>query len=63
MDKQLISQEDTFVWLSRGGLKRQNGSEIIAAQDQVLQTKISCAKFLQPKYRANADSRNNFMRQ
>jgi hypothetical protein len=32
MDKQHISQEDIFVWLSRGGLKGETGSEIIAAK-------------------------------
>jgi hypothetical protein len=33
-DKQLISKEDTFLWLSREDLKVQTESEIIAAQDQ-----------------------------
>jgi hypothetical protein len=38
--RQLISEEDTFVWLSRGDLKTETESEVTAAQDQALQTKI-----------------------
>jgi hypothetical protein len=38
-DRQLISIEDTFLWLSRGDLTRETECEIIAAQDQALQTK------------------------
>ena len=37
--RQLISEEDTFLWLSKGDLKAETESEIVAAQDQVLQTK------------------------
>jgi hypothetical protein len=33
------SEEDTFLWLSRGQLKLESGSEIIAAQEEALQTK------------------------
>jgi len=32
-DRQLISEEDTFLWLSRWTLKGETESEIIAAQD------------------------------
>jgi hypothetical protein len=39
MDRQLISEEDTFLWLSRRELKGETESEIIAARDQTLQTK------------------------
>jgi hypothetical protein len=39
MDRQLINKEDTFLWLSKGGLKAETESEIVAAQDQVLNTK------------------------
>ena len=35
MDRQLIGEEDTFLWLSKGDLKAETDSEIVAAQDQV----------------------------
>ena len=38
IDRQL-SEEDTFLWLSKGDLKAETESEIVAAQDQALQTK------------------------
>jgi hypothetical protein len=47
IDKQLISEEDTFLWLSKGDLKAQTESEIVAAQDQALQTKYHATKLLQ----------------
>jgi hypothetical protein len=34
MDRQLISQEEPFLCLSRGDLKGETESEIIAAEDQ-----------------------------
>ena len=37
--RQLISIEDTFLWLSRGDLTRATEREIAAAQDQALQAK------------------------
>ena len=37
--RQLIGEEDTFVWLSRGDLEWETESEILAAQDQALQAK------------------------
>jgi hypothetical protein len=39
MDRHLISEEDTFHWLSKGDLKAETESEIVAAQDQALNTK------------------------
>jgi hypothetical protein len=39
IDRQLISEEDSFLWLSKGDLKAETESEIIAAQDQTIQTK------------------------
>jgi hypothetical protein len=41
-DTHLVSEEDTFLWLSRGYLKAETESEIIAAQDQTFQSKILC---------------------
>jgi hypothetical protein len=41
IDRQLISEEDTFIWLSKGDLKAETESEIVAAQDQALQTKYA----------------------
>jgi hypothetical protein len=39
IDKHLFSDEDTFLWLSKGDLKAETESEIVVAQDQALQTK------------------------
>jgi hypothetical protein len=47
MDRQLVSEEDTFLWLSRGDVKGETESEIIAAQYQALQTKYYGTKILQ----------------
>ena len=47
IDRQLISEEDMFQWLSRGDLKGETESEIIAAQDRALQTKYCATKILQ----------------
>ena len=45
--RQLISEEDTFLWLSRGDLKGETACEITAVQVQVLQTKYHATKILQ----------------
>ena len=45
LDRQLISEEDTFLWLSKGDLKVETESEIVAAQDQALQTKYYATKY------------------
>jgi hypothetical protein len=39
IDRQLVSEEDNFLWLTKGDLKAETESEIMAAQDQALQTK------------------------
>ena len=36
IDRQLISEEDTVLWLSKGDLKAETESEIVAAQGQAL---------------------------
>jgi len=46
MDRQRISEEDTFLWLSKGDLKAETDSEIVAAQDQALNTKYYATKIL-----------------
>jgi hypothetical protein len=40
IDRQFISDEDMFLWLSRGDVKTETASEIVAAQGQSLQTKM-----------------------
>jgi hypothetical protein len=45
-DRQLISEEDMFVWLSKGDLKAETESEIVAAQDQAIQTKYYATEIL-----------------
>jgi hypothetical protein len=44
---ELISEEDTFLWLWRGDLKVETVSEITAAQNRALQTKHHATKILQ----------------
>ena len=46
IDRQLISEEDTFPWPSKGDLKGETESEIVVAQDQALQTKYYATKIL-----------------
>ena len=59
MDMQLISQEDVFLWLLRGDLKGETESEIIAAQDQALQTKYHTTKY----YTWKKDSKSGLCKQ
>jgi hypothetical protein len=44
---QLISEEDTLLWKSRGDMKGETESKIIATCDQALQTKYYVTKTLQ----------------
>ena len=46
MYRQLISEEDKFLLLSKGDLKAETESEIVAAQDQVLNMKYYATKIL-----------------
>jgi hypothetical protein len=45
IDRQLISEEDTFLWLTKGDLKAETEIEIVAVQDQALQTKYYAKKY------------------
>jgi hypothetical protein len=45
-DRQLITEEDTFFWITKKDLKAETESEIMAAQDQALQTKYYAGKIL-----------------
>ena len=47
MDRQLIGEEGKLLWLLGGDLKGETESEIMAAQDQGLQTKYHATKILQ----------------
>ena len=49
----LIGEEDTLLWLLGGDLKGETESEIIAAQDQTLQTKYGATKMLQTETESN----------
>jgi hypothetical protein len=46
IDRQLISEEDTYLRLMKGDLKAKTESEIVAPQDQALQTKYYTIKIL-----------------
>jgi hypothetical protein len=61
MDRQLISEKDTFLLMSRGVPQEETECEIIAARDQGLQTKFTLQKYYKRKQIANADSVNNLM--
>jgi hypothetical protein len=55
-------EEDTFLWLLKGDLKAETESEIVAAQDQALQTKYYTTKYYKQKKTANADYVTNLRR-
>jgi hypothetical protein len=46
IDRQLVSEEDTFLWLTKGDLKAEIESEILAAQDQALQMECYATEIL-----------------
>jgi hypothetical protein len=47
MDRQLINEEDTLLWLLKASLKVKTESETVAAQDQASQTTIMRHKYHQ----------------
>ena len=55
MDRQLIGGEDTLLWLWRGELKVETGSEIIAAQIRHCKPNIMRRKYYKQKQIANVD--------
>ena len=59
IDRELIGEEDMFLWLSKGHLKAETESEIVAAQNQELQTKYYATKILN----AEIDSKCRFCQQ
>jgi hypothetical protein len=63
MDRLLIGEEDTFLWLSKGDLKAETESEIVAAQDRALHTKRCATKYCTQRRTVNADCANSLMRQ
>jgi len=61
MDRQPISIQDTFLWLKQGVLKGDTESEIIAAQDQTLQTKYHATNILQTETYIKFDETTDHM--
>jgi hypothetical protein len=46
IDRELVCEEDTFLWLTKGDLKAETESEVLAAQDQSLQTECYATEIL-----------------
>ena len=63
IDRQPISEEDTFLWLSKGHLKAETESEIVVAEDQALQTKYYATKILSTETDSKCRLCQNLMRQ
>ena len=63
MDRELIGEEDTFLWLLRGDLQRETESEVIAAQDKALQNKYHAIKILPTETNSACSLCKNLMRQ
>ena len=49
--QQLISEEGTFLWLSKGDRKAETESEVVAAQDQALHAKYYVKKNIEIRER------------
>jgi len=63
MDRQFTSDEDTFRWLLKGDLKAETESEIVAAQDQALNTKCYVTKILHRETDSKCRLCKNLIRQ
>jgi hypothetical protein len=59
VDKQLVSEEKTLLLLSRGDMKAETGSVIMAIQEQALKTKYHATKILQTE----TDSKRRLLQQ
>jgi len=62
VDKQLVSEEETLLLLSRGDTKAENESIIIAIEEQTLKTKYNAPKYYKQKLIAKGDYINNLIR-
>ena len=60
IDRQFISEEDTFLWLSKGELKAETESEIVAEQEQELQTKYYATNILSTETDSKCRLRQQF---
>jgi len=60
INRQLISEEDTFLWVSKGDLKAETESEIVAAQDQAIQIKYYATKILNTETDSKCRLRQQF---
>jgi len=60
IDRQLIGEEDTFLWLSKGDLKAETESEMVAAQDQAIKTKCYATKILNTETDSKCRLRQQF---
>jgi hypothetical protein len=61
-DRQLITEEDMFLWLSKGDLKAETESEIVQHKTNHYKQNVQ-QKDCTQKQTANADSVNSLMRQ
>jgi hypothetical protein len=53
IDRQLITEEDTLLWQSRGDVKGETKTETLAAYDQALQTQHYVTRTLQTERNSN----------
>jgi len=60
IDRQLIGEEETFLWLSEGDLKAETESEIVAAQDQALQIEYYVTKIFNTETDSKCRLRQQF---